>query len=278
MAICPKCNEQVSEAAVICPHCGCNINEYKDNIKAEKEKKAREEAERKRQEANERKKQAELADRLICPDCGRKVTLEDKICPKCGFPLDDKGERERMEIWHDRINELKPTFKNTWLVPIITGSILIFLLWDIGREDFLILHPVIIEREIFISPKFDILGLPFLIDLFAFIISIYSSIKRDIDYGIVQDNYETFMIKRRYITKNHFADNIKSGIAHCPFCKRKMTEKSLVLYNPSNPKSTVTCIRCEHCDKKLDFPGDRLLAYEKERQYKRNVRKNRWGF
>lgn len=36
MAICPACKNQVSEAAVVCPHCSCNIEEFKTEQKAEK--------------------------------------------------------------------------------------------------------------------------------------------------------------------------------------------------------------------------------------------------
>ena len=280
MAICPKCKKQVSEAAVVCPHCECNIEEFKNNIKAEKERAAAERAEKARLAAEEERKAKELADRLICPDCKTAVTLSDKTCPKCGFPLDDKGERLRMELWHDVIEANKPTFKNTWRNQIITGALLMFFLWDICREDFLILKPVIIEREILISPKFDILGLPFLIVLFAFILSVYTSIKRQIDYDAAKDNYETFMIKRRYITKDNFVDRIKRGIAHCPYCKRRMTEKSFAHYpnRDGTPSSYIYAICCEHCEKFLKFPGDDIRKHQEERHRKSQARKERWGF
>lgn len=280
MAICPKCKNQVSEAAVVCPHCSCNIEEFKTEQKAEKKRKEAELAEKRRLALEEQKKKEELADRLICPDCGKKVTLEDKTCPKCGFPLDDKGERARMKLWRNAIEVNKPNFKNTWLSPIIIGTVLTFLLWDIGREDFLILNPIIIEREIFISPKFDILGLPFLIVLFMFIIACYSSVKRQIDYDAAKDNYETFMIERKHITKDYFIDCIKKGIAHCPYCKRRMTEKSFAHYpnRDGTPSSYIYAIHCEHCEKFLKFPGDDIKKYQEEQHRKSQARKNRWGF
>ncbi len=280
MVTCPKCKKQVSESATICPHCECDIEKFNNDLKMEKKRAAAEKIEKARLAAEKEKKAKELADRLICPECGKTVTLSDKICPKCGFPLNDKGERLRMELWHDVIAANKPTFKNTWLKPIIIGAVLLFLLWDIGREDFLILKPVIIEREIFISPKFDILGLPFLIVLFAFIIVVYLSVKRQIDYDAAKDNYETFMIERRYITKNDFIDRIRKGIAHCPYCKRRMTEKSFAYYpnRDGTPSSYIHAIHCEHCEKFLKFPGDDIRKYQEERHRKSQARKERWRF
>ena len=269
MAICPKCNEQVSEAAVICPHCGCNINEYKDNIKAEKEKKAREEAERKRQEANERKKQAELADRLICPDCGRKVTLEDKICPKCGFPLDDKGERERMKLWRKiQKNDGNKTFMDKWFATIIITIILACIIayfcisLDGGEVSDLVL------RCVFIIPPVLIGGVLIYIDL--------SSAYKE-ERNVKKKNFESYMIEDQNMGAEMFSDLVKHGMAHCPYCQRRLTENSLIYYNP-NRKTDLKEIRCEHCGRIIDFPGDRLREDIKQSQIKKNFRRQRWGF
>lgn len=278
MAICPQCKNNVSEVAVSCPHCGCNIEEFKDNAKAQKKKAEAKRFEEIRLAAEKKRKAEELAKRLVCPDCETAVTLEDKICPKCGFPLDDKGERERMRAWRDLTKKLKPSFKRTWLPTIISGLVMLFFIWDISREDFLIFGPVRGSYDS-ISPKVAILGLPLLISVLAFIIAICSSISSIINYDTLKDNYETYLIERKKITMVDFIDRIKGGKAHCPYCKRRMTEKSFAYYpNKSFPRTHIFAICCEHCGKFLKFPGDEIKKYQEESHRKSQARKQRWGF
>lgn len=263
LVICPKCKKQVSEAAVVCPHCECNIEEFKNNIKAEKERAAAERAEKARLAAEEERKAKELADRLICPDCKTAVTLSDKTCPKCGFPLDDKGERERMKVWRNiQKNTSKPSFKDRWFVPIMIGFFVACIIayfcihFSETFGDFLSKLPAIaffgaIVTALAVIPSFTAAN------------------------NVKEKNFEEYMIEDENMGADLFAALIKQGMAHCPYCQRRLTEKSITYWGQRPPD--VKEIRCEHCGKLIDFPGDRMREKLKQDQINRNWRRRRWG-
>lgn len=263
MASCPKCGAKISEAAVICPSCKCDINAYKDNIKAEREKAAAERAEKARLAAEKEKLEEELADRLICPDCGEKVTLEDKTCPKCGFPLDDKGERERMKVWRNiQSNTKKPGFKKRWLTPIGCGFVV---------------AEIVTCFLIKLSDNFDdflhMLPIPIFIWLAIVACSVFFSFRRAEE--VDEKNFEQYMIENENMSSELFIEMIKTKMTHCPYCGRRLTEKSKVFY--VSAIDDIRAISCEHCGKTINFPGDSLRASIKNSQIKRNHRRNRWG-
>ncbi|MDO4379422.1 MAG: zinc-ribbon domain-containing protein [Clostridia bacterium] len=265
MAVCPKCKEQVSEAAVVCPHCNCNIEEFKTEQKAEKKRKEAELAEKRRLALEEQKKKEELADRLICPDCGKKVTLDDKTCPKCGFPLDDKGERARMKLWRNiQKKDGNKAFMDKWFAPLMIVFILfctiviIYCTFDGERSDL---------RGIFIALSVLLAG--------ALIYFNLSSVLKG-ERNVKEKNFEKYMIEDQYMGAEMFADLIKHGMAHCPYCQRRLTMKSITFYN--HLQTDIKEIRCEHCEKLIDFPGDKLREDIRQSQIKKNFRHQRWGF
>lgn len=268
MAKCPMCKKEISEAANICPHCKCDINKYYDDIKREKERIAAEKAENARRAAEERKKAEELADRLICPDCGTKVTLEDENCPKCGFPLNDKGERERMKTWK-KIKESKESLYDRWFVPIIVGIfvfivIAYFVLAFAAEED----------NCRTLSEILSLCIIPAIIGISITALAVMPSFRRAKNKK--EKNFEQYMIEDENMSATLFVDMIKHGMAHCPYCQRKLTEESLIYGNER--KTFVKTIRCEHCEKIIDFPGDRLRKQIEEDQINRRLRRQRWGW
>lgn len=268
MAICPKCKNQVSEAAVVCPHCSCNIEEFKTEQKAEKKRKEAELAEKRRLALEEQKKKEELADRLICPDCGKKVTLEDKTCPKCGFPLDDKGERARMKLWRNiQKKDGNKTFMDKWFVPIVVVIILAVIIlyycmaFDGGETADYVLRFVFIVPPVLFGGALIYVGL--------------SSELRE-ESNVKKKNFERYMIEDQNMSAEMFADLIKHGMAHCPYCERRLTMKSIIFYN--HLQTDIKEIRCEHCERLIDFPGDKLREDIRQSQIKKNFRHQRWGF
>lgn len=263
MAICPKCKDKISDAATVCPHCNCNIEEFYNNIKKEKERLAKEKAEKARLAAEEQRKAEELADRLICPDCKEKVTLEDKTCPKCGFPLDDKGERERAKLWNDiKQQNIKPGFKERWLVPLVFGYFVCMFVFYI-----------IIKLSDRLDDFLRLLPIPIVLGIAVTAFSVIPSFLKAADAK--EKNFEKFMIENENMGAIMFADLVKHGMAHCPFCKRRLTEKSLIYGKGSTPQLKVIC--CEHCGRLIDFPGDRMREQMRQAEIKRNWRRRRWG-
>ena len=268
MAICPICKNQVSEAAVVCPHCSCNIEEFKTEQKAEKKRKEAELAEKRQLAFEEQKKKEELADRLICPDCGKNVTLEDKICPKCGFPLDDKVERARMKLWREiQKKDGNKTFMDLWFVPIIVtiivASIVIYFWMAFDGDE---LSDWVL-RLVFVVP-------PILIGGYMIYVNLSSELKEK--RNVKEKNFERYMIEDQNMGAEMFADLIKHGMAHCPYCERRLTMKSIILYN--RLQTNIKEIRCEHCERLIDFPGDRFREEIRKSQIKKNFRRQRWGF
>lgn len=263
MASCPKCGAKVSEAALICPSCSCNIDEYKDSIKAEKERAAAEKAEMAKLAAEKQKRDEELADRLICPDCGEKVTLEDTACPKCGFPLDDRGERARMKVWRKiQSNTTKPSFKDRWLPPIGIGFVI---------------AEIITYFLVKFSDNFDdflhLLPFPIAIWIVIIVCGVIPSFLRADE--VKEKNFEQYMIENENMGIDVFSKLIQNRMAHCPHCGRRMTEKSEIFF--INAIDDIKAIRCEHCGKIITFPGDSLRASIEKSQIKRNDRRNRWS-
>lgn len=265
MAKCPMCKKEISEAANICPHCKCDINKYYDDIKREKERIAAEKAENAKRAAEERKKAEELADRLICPDCGTKVTLEDENCPKCGFPLNDKGERARMKTWKS-IQKNKESLSDRWAAPISLGVIVASIIFILALK---------IDENT--EMEFDILKvfiISAIIGISITALAVMPSFRHAKNKK--EKNFEQFMIEDENMSATLFVDMIKHGMAHCPYCQRKLTEESLIYGNER--KTFVKAIRCEHCKKIIDFPGDRLRKQIEEDQINRRLRRQRWGW
>ena len=266
MAKCPMCKKDISEAANICPHCKCDINKYYADIKREKERIAAEKAENARRAAEEKKKAEELADRLICPDCGTKVTLEDENCPKCGFPLNDKGERERMKMWRDIQSEgiIVPF---AVIIPIIFGLVAGFIAYVYISEtcDFFDADSDSVYRNIKIASI-----------IVGFVATIFAA-WRSIGYCKAKkgDNFEYFMLKHRLKGSRWFADMIKKGMAHCPYCQRRMTQKSIWHYREI---SKYYEIRCEHCNKEIKVTIEEWHSAAEEENHDRSVRRaRRWS-
>ena len=264
MAICPKCKNQVSEAAVVCPHCSCNIEEFKTEQKAEKKRKEAELAEKRRLAFEEQKKKEELADRLICPDCGKKVTLEDKTCPKCGFPLDDKGERARMKLWRNiQKKDGKPGWYDRWFAPVMLGFFASMIVMWLGIK---------ISGEI--EELYVVIFFAAIIGIIVTTVAVWPSMSNA--KATKEKNFEKYMIEDQYMGAEMFADLIKHGMAHCPYCERRLTMKSIIFYN--HLQTDIKEIRCEHCERLIDFPGDKLREDIRQSQIKKNFRHQRWGF
>ncbi len=65
MIKCPKCNEDVSDKSTKCIHCG--------HVLIEKPK-------------------------LFCEECGNEIRKSDKLCSKCGCPIDKQHDLQKVEV------------------------------------------------------------------------------------------------------------------------------------------------------------------------------------
>lgn len=88
---CPECGrENVSDSATSCPNCGYNIKEHYDKVK-------REEQERLKQERIKAMPKAQRPNLNYCPECKKEFPGDLRICPNCGFSLDDKENILRLK-------------------------------------------------------------------------------------------------------------------------------------------------------------------------------------
>lgn len=65
MIKCPKCNEDISDKSTKCVHCGYVLMEEP---------------------------------KLFCEECGNEIKKSDKVCSKCGCPIDKKQEPQKVEV------------------------------------------------------------------------------------------------------------------------------------------------------------------------------------
>lgn len=269
MSICPKCRKEISDAAKICPHCNTDIDEFRRKRKEELDRLEKEAAEKRRKEAEEKARIEKEKERQTCPECGQKVTLEDKTCPKCGFPLDDELLFSRAQEYHKRLNALKPTFKNTYLGPIICFTILLLSAALTGKcidgvyNDFILMP----EGDILIiTAPIMILCVIVLLAMIAY------SIKRNEYYENIQYNYEKYLIESEAVDKKSFISRVENGYAFCPYCKAHLTEKSIYR---DQKYTSIKHLRCESCGKAISFPEEERHTAEVQRILMQTAKKNR---
>lgn len=89
MIKCPKCAEDVSDKSAKCVHCG--------HVLIEEPK-------------------------LFCEECGNEIKKSDKICSKCGCPVDKKQEPQKVEVTKVKLGNGIPKKK------IIIGIVVLLLI------------------------------------------------------------------------------------------------------------------------------------------------------
>ena len=97
---CPKCGSSLDIQALECPSCGIVLEKYKAYM--EKKKLAQTQADQgddagvvEQQDTLDATAEFELDEKnMFCGSCGEKISLDDRICAKCGVSLtsvDDKA-------------------------------------------------------------------------------------------------------------------------------------------------------------------------------------------
>ena len=86
--LCPKCGAHVNDDVALCPSCGYRLKKIdKEDVQSAKDSdKKEDEIEMKAQE---------MANKILCPNCGHEISKDDEKCPNCGFDL-RKGEVQDM--------------------------------------------------------------------------------------------------------------------------------------------------------------------------------------
>ncbi|MDD3222729.1 MAG: hypothetical protein EOM34_07110 [Clostridia bacterium] len=135
---CPKCGrENVSDMAEKCPECEFEIKSYYQNIEKEelRNKKEQEllEKQKKIDEQEARRIEEESKKQIKCPECGTYFYEKLRICPNCGFSMDDTENINKLKIIEDLKNEAD---KKTWTwflaLAIIFGAGCIFMIYEGG--------------------------------------------------------------------------------------------------------------------------------------------------
>lgn len=120
---CPECGrENVSDSAIACPNCGYNIKEHYEKIKLE-------EQEHIKQERINKIPKAQQPNRNFCPKCKKEFSGDIRVCPNCGFSLDDIEARRQantMTVLEARVNN-KTWWKENTLLSIFLLIITIIL-------------------------------------------------------------------------------------------------------------------------------------------------------
>lgn len=114
---CPECGrEGVSDSAESCPSCGYNIKAHFQKIQMEEVERQKQQEELARQQAEEAKREKEEYERqnkyVTCPECGKSFKEIQRICPSCGFSLDDEEAVKRKKEIEILRNEAK---SNDWI-------------------------------------------------------------------------------------------------------------------------------------------------------------------
>ncbi|MDY6072291.1 MAG: zinc ribbon domain-containing protein [Bacilli bacterium] len=92
MMNCPKCNEEISNKATKCVHCGFSLVEEK---------------------------------MITCSECGKEISSKKKICPNCGCPVVEKEKNDDTQ----KVELTKVAFgKNTKQVLLFAGIGVIILI------------------------------------------------------------------------------------------------------------------------------------------------------
>ena len=64
---------------------------------------------------------------IICPSCGKEITLESKFCPECGSSFEKTGQKENEKLTA-KVNPNKKTIKRVLVWGIIGGITLVVAL------------------------------------------------------------------------------------------------------------------------------------------------------
>lgn len=97
MIKCPKCNEEISDKAEKCVHCGSVLIEEQ---------------------------------KIICEECGAEIKKNEKLCNKCGCPInkESNSQPQKVEVTGVKIGSGIPKKKiMTGIVIIIVAVLLIFI-------------------------------------------------------------------------------------------------------------------------------------------------------
>ena len=206
---CPECGkENVSDSAVSCPNCGYNIKEHYEKIRHE-------EQERLKQERIKAMPKAQQPNLNYCPECKKEFPGDLRICPNCGFSLDDKENVLRlntMTILEAQANSKSWWQRNTgYAILFAIFAIIFFVFYGLGM-----------------SGLFLVIGLFFTfatVLLIAIIFSDYSSkekAKEELELAKKDyDKYKAQKDKEREAAKRQSAiDNAKKAANHpkCPNC------------------------------------------------------------
>ncbi len=170
-----------------------------------------------------------------------------------------------MKLWREiQKKDGNKTFMDKWFAPIMIAFILFCI--------------IVIIYCTFDGEKSDLRGIFIVLSVLLAGALIYFNLSSVLkgERNVKEKNFERYMIEDQYMGAEMFADLIKHGMAHCPYCERRLTMKSIIFYN--HLQTDIKEIRCEHCERLIDFPGDKLREDIRQSQIKKNFRHQRWGF
>lgn len=209
LVTCPKCGaKNVSDVSTSCPHCGYNIREHFEKLKTQIKENTTEKPIQSKQ----------IAKYIPCPECNEKMPEGTLRCPKCGFPMNDKENTDRLNRIH-RL-EYEVSDKSLYIKPIIYCCICFVLS---------------IAFFIFYSDDFDGVSLTFalLFGLAAIFLLIWSIMvvkehfQHKEDLELAKSDYEKYSQKQAIRDEQHI-ENVKqtwdehrtrpSPHIQCPYC------------------------------------------------------------
>lgn len=223
---CPECGrEGVSDSAESCPSCGYNIKAHFQKIRMEEVERQKQQEELARQQAKEAKREKEEYERqnkyVTCPECGKSFKEIQRICPSCGFSLDDEEAVKRKKEIEILRNEAK---SNDWIWDVLkvigifaAGLFLVY----IGNDGDDILSKIVGVIMIF-GTLYPILQLKFDIDS-------KNNAKKNL--ALAEKNYYEYeeqqkkIIAEMYGNQKPYVPPVTNNKIKCPMCGSTNTVK-----------------------------------------------------
>lgn len=124
---CKNCGNKLRANSTFCPKCGKKVLKEKDKDEdkevIEASFKEKEEKEEKKTKTVEKENREEEKDVMYCKNCGKEISIDAKICPKCGYNL--KGRVSTVDSFTNFV-----ICAVSFFIPIVG-----FILWVVLRNE-----------------------------------------------------------------------------------------------------------------------------------------------
>lgn len=131
-------------------------------------------------------------------------------------------------MWHEiHRYKYKHRFFDRWFVPVIVGiitmSFALFLCTALAET-----------RKVFLH----LLPIPIIIGVIVITRMVWPSFTKP-NAIAKKDNFEEYMLEHQNMGESVFADLVKKGEAHCPYCQKWLTQKSLIYQCMVSPRKGI---------------------------------------